>query len=242
LNVDGFALGHGDQHGFEFIRCEAYGVYDGFDISADDTRLTQCSSHANANAGFKSWADAVRMDNCIAYGNEYCNLELDWDGEPGSTTLWNCTFFDAPVFNIWVENAGDALRMRNCILAGGENIALAFEQFAVPNYVGDRNLFHNRNPDRAVSVGYTDEFSLADIESGAWTVYSGQDADSLTSASESILFVDPSVPDLQLAVGSPAIDSGTSVDAPIVDFDGVPRPQGEAHDIGALERVIEEAG
>ena len=238
-NVDGFALGHGNQSGFEFIRCETYAVYDGFDISADNTTLSQCSAHNNGNAGFKSWADGVALVNCIAYGNDVCNLELDWDGDPGTTTVWNCTFFDAPVFNVWVENAGDTLGLYNSILAGGDNIGLAFEQYATPSYVGNHNVFHNRNASRAIAVGYTDEFSLADIESGTWTTYSGQDGSSLVASLEALLFADPSAPDLHLAVGSPALDAGTDVGAPAIDFDGTPRPQGSAHDCGAYEQVID---
>jgi len=238
-NVDGFALGHGHQSGFEFVRCETYGVYDGFDVSADDTRLAQCIAHDNGNAGFKSWADRVEIENCIAYGNDVCNLELDWDGEPGATTVWNCTFFDAPVFNIWVENVGDRLELHNSILAGGDNIGLAFEQFATPNYIGDHNVFHNRNASRAIAVGYTDEFSLSDIEAGTWTAYSGQDSDSVMASSESVLFVDPVTLDLHLAAGSPAVDAGTSAGAPTAGFDNVPRPQGAAHDCGAFERTAD---
>jgi len=238
-NVDGFALGHGGQSGFEFIRCETYAVYDGFDISADDTTLSQCSAHNNSNAGFKSWADGVVMVNCLAYGNDVCNLELDWDGEPGVTAVWNCTFFDAPVFNIWVENEGDTLVLHNSILAGGGNIGLAFEQHATPSYVGNHNVFHNRDAGRAIAVGYTDEFSLSDIQSGAWIAYSGQDSNSLVVSDGTLLFTDPDAPDLHLAAGSPALDVGTHVGAPVIDFDGTPRPQGPTHDCGAYERAID---
>ena len=42
-NVDGFALGHGDQHDFTFNRCVVYDVFDGFDISARNTTLNRCS-------------------------------------------------------------------------------------------------------------------------------------------------------------------------------------------------------
>jgi hypothetical protein len=44
--------------------------------------------------------------------------------------------------------------------------------------------------------------------------------------------------DYHLTSGSPAVDAGTSVSAPTTDFDGVPRPQGSAWDIGAYEYVV----
>ncbi len=50
-------------------------------------------------------------------------------------------------------------------------------------------------------------------------------------------FVDPSADDYRLRSGSPARDAGGSLGARGVvdDFDGVPRPQGPAYDIGAHE-------
>jgi hypothetical protein len=85
-------------------------------------------------------------------------------------------------------------------------------------------------------VGYTDEFSLAQVDSGEWTAYSGQDAHSIVVYSDADIFVDPAASDLHLSSLSPAIDSGTSVDAPPEDFDGRARPQGAGYDIGAYER------
>jgi hypothetical protein len=41
--------------------------------------------------------------------------------------------------------------------------------------------------------------------------------------------------DFHLQAGSPAIDAGTSLNAPSFDFDGVRRPQGSGYDIGAYE-------
>jgi hypothetical protein len=38
---------------------------------------------------------------------------------------------------------------------------------------------NNDNPDRAIAVAYTDEFSLDAIAAGEWTNYSGQDLYSL---------------------------------------------------------------
>lgn len=51
------------------------------------------------------------------------------------------------------------------------------------------------------------------------------------------LFVDAPARNLRLQAGSPAINAGTSTDAPAADYDGVARPQGAGVDIGAFERV-----
>ena len=51
-------------------------------------------------------------------------------------------------------------------------------------------------------------------------------------------FVNPSEADFHLQSDSPAIDNGSSVDAPSFDFDGNSRPQGDGYDIGAYEFVV----
>jgi hypothetical protein len=50
------------------------------------------------------------------------------------------------------------------------------------------------------------------------------------------MFSNPSGGDFHLQSGSPAIDIGSSADAPFDDYDGMPRPQGGGYDIGAFER------
>ena len=49
------------------------------------------------------------------------------------------------------------------------------------------------------------------------------------------LFVNPSGYDYHLLSTSPAIDAGTSTDAPSTDLGGNPRPSGKGYDIGAYE-------
>ncbi|TEU00772.1 MAG: DUF1565 domain-containing protein [Candidatus Stahlbacteria bacterium] len=231
---DGFALSHeGAQHDFVLNRCKAYNVGDGFVIGGNNVTVNRCSAH-DAEVGFKMWGDDITIVNCLGYHNDSSNVELDWDGEPGTTILQNCTFMDAQTYNIWVENAADFLCMYNCILAGGDNIGLAFEQRDVSNYKGDYNLFHNDDVDRVIVVGYTDEFSLNQIE--GWKSYSGQDARSLVAYSINKIFVDPTNYDFHLLETSLAVDNGKSAGAPSEDYNGNPRPQGDGYDIGAYER------
>ncbi|MFQ5800006.1 MAG: choice-of-anchor Q domain-containing protein [Bacteroidota bacterium] len=229
---------HGTQHDFVFNRCEAYTLGDGFVFGGGVTNATanRCSAH-DAEVGFKMYGDNIVLTNCLGYHNETSNLELDWDGEAGTTVARNCTFMDSQVYNVWVEHGSDSLHMYNCIVAGSDNIGLAFEQRNATNYRGDYNIFHDDDGEMVISVGYEDEFTVAQVEAGNWTAYSGQDQHSFVcSDANSQLFEDLANRDLHLKAGSMAIDAGTSENAPSVDRDGVSRPQGAGFDIGAYER------
>ena len=236
-NVDGFALGHGEQHGFVFNRCVAYDVYDGFDLSSRNTTLNRCLAYDCWNGGYKLWQDNIKLVNCIGRHCSSANVELDWSGTAKTVTLQNCTFVDGGVFNIWVERSQDGLRMTNCILAGGANIGLCFEQRCVAHYQGDYNIFHSGNPNRAIVVGYRDEFTLDQVRSGVWTAYSGQDGHSQVERSADSLFQNLDAWDLHLEDGCVAIDSGTGLGAPDEDYDGNVRPYGAGYDIGAYEWI-----
>ena len=51
-------------------------------------------------------------------------------------------------------------------------------------------------------------------------------------------FVNPSAGDYRLQAGSPAINTGITLSTVASDFDGVPRPQGTASDIGPYEYTV----
>lgn len=233
-NVDGFALGHGEQHDFVLNKCTTYNVFDGFDISSKNTTLDQCCAYNCWWGGYKIWQDNIKLVNCLGYNNDI-NVELDWDEEPGTTTLINCTFINGKTWNVSAENPGDKLRMYNCILAGGDNIGFAFDLHD-DNYLGDYNIFHCGNSERViVSGGYEDEFNLSQVSAGEWTSYSGQDAHSITINNLNDLFVNPANSDWHLLKNCPAIDKGTSLNAPNIDYEGNIRPYGAGYDIGAFE-------
>jgi hypothetical protein len=67
-----------------------------------------------------------------------------------------------------------------------------------------------------------------------WRSKTGQDKHSII-ATPSQLFVDPTHNNYQLPATSPAVNAGTSTDAPSTDILGNPRPSGSAYDIGCYE-------
>jgi hypothetical protein len=237
-NVDGFALGHRYTRDFRFERCTTYGVYDGFDISGRNTTLDRCVARNCRNGGFKLWQSNIVLNNCLAHDNQQTNVELDWDDAVGptmGTLLANCTFVNASVFNVVVENGASELRMDNTIVGGGDNIGLCFLAGRASAYSGDNNLFHNDNPNRMIVVFDTDrEYATSDLAS--WRADEGEDRLSTAIASLASAFVNLDGDDYHLAAGSPAIDAANCSRAPIFDFDGLSRPQGAGCDIGAYER------
>ncbi len=236
-NVDGFALGHGEQNNFVFDHCITYDVYDGFDISSSATSLNACLAYDCWNTCYKLWQDEVELVNCIGHDGGISIVQLGWQEVPTETTLRNCTFSNAGVYTIWQANSNDILNMYNCIISGGENIGLCFEQSPAANYHGDYNLFQNNNAARAIYIGGLAEFSIADIQNGDWNVFSGQDENSLTATTTGEIYINPGADDFHLAPFSPAIDQAGTDYAPEADFDGNPRPFGDSPDMGAYESL-----
>lgn len=234
-NCDGFALGHERVHDIEFYDCEAYGVFDGFDVSGKNIKLERClAHHCFGDGGFKLWQDDITLINCVSYSNS-SNVQLDWGNRPVTGRLINCTLYNSEVYNIWSENKANKLEVYNCILSGGKNSGIYFEQPGIENYKGDYNIFGDIE-NRAITIAAMEDFSLSDIQNGAWIKKTGQDLYSKVEGNPSSLFVTPrhKDADLHLKAGSMAIDNGTNQNAPQDDFDGCKRSGGRI-DIGAYE-------
>ena len=241
-NCDGFAFGHTIHRNIVFNKCTAARVYDGFDLTGHGITLNECLAFDCGNGAYKLWSDSIYLNNCIGHSSLISNVELDGDltsnpiYNPKTIIFRNCTFYDAGSYNILVFNPnwGDSIKVYNCIIAGGDNIGINFEDVTFATYKGDYNVFQNDNPGRVFANPLTD-ITVADMQSGAWTALTGQDANSTTVTGSSVIFVDTLLPDLYLVAGAPAIDSGTPAWATAIDFDGCPRPFNVLYDIGAYE-------
>ncbi len=94
---------------------------------------------------------------------------------------------------------------------------------SLPGFTSDYN---------AVVDRFTADQGNTFIDFATWKAMTGQDAHSFISDAASLFMGNG---DYHLSPTSPAIDKGTPMDAPSVDLDGTPRPQGNGYDVGAYE-------
>jgi hypothetical protein len=87
----------------------------------------------------------------------------------------------------------------------------------------------------AVMNRFSTDGGNTSITLAAWRSATGQDTHSFT-ATPAQLFVNAAMDDYHLSATSPAIDAGTSIQAPPIDLEGNARPSGGGIDIGAYER------
>jgi hypothetical protein len=194
-----------------------------FDIDVYQNVVYDCGADGFALASEAGGLlENVRMYNNIAYRNMFRGLTIGSWGEPGVTEhpmedikIINNTFYrngqGAWGGGIHIENP-DAKNVvvRNNIVSQNLSFQIALEGVPLDSVTVDHNLVDGFR-------GYVGEIFGGDSVVG------------------DPLFADTSAASFRLLSGSPAIDSGSSIDAPPEDFDGTPRPQGAGYDIGAFE-------
>jgi len=163
--------------------------------------------------------EQIRVVNNFVWHNRYVGISISdccisshpmSDLQVVNNSVWGNGWAD------WGGGFGTAntqatgLVLRNNALAGNLSFEITFEGVGTGNATLDHNLIDGWH-------GYPEEACGSDCRIG------------------DPLWVDPATGDLHLQLGSLAIDNGSSLLAPVDDYDGDPRPQGAAWDIGADE-------
>jgi parallel beta-helix repeat protein len=181
--------------------------------------------------------------NCDGVQNSTIVNNLLYNSLASGISLYQIDGGGASINNI-VEN--------NTVLeASGGRWALNIQNASTGNTVYN-NIFYNNGSYRGSIDISTDSltgfksnynvvmqrFTLDDgntiLTLAQWQSQTGQDKNSIVSTPAK-LFVTPTNNDYHLLSTSPAIDKGTSTDAPTTDLDGAARPYGNGYDIGCYE-------
>jgi parallel beta-helix repeat protein len=183
-------------------------------------------------------ADGVqnsRIQNNLLYDNHASGISLyRIDGAASSTgnVVANNTVVQA-ADGRWALNIRDASTGNTVV----NNIFYSFHSYrgsisvdadSLPGLASDYNVLM----DRFTTDGGDSRLSLAQ-----WQAATGQDRHSRLST-PAALFIDAAAGNYHLKLQSPAVDAGTTAQAPASDLEGVGRPQGDGCDVGAYELAV----
>ncbi len=206
---------------------------DGLDSKAENTTIRRCIVANNSCDGVKLWGGGSRVENTLIHGVGDGNpQELPWgalvigtEQTGASFEIVNVTIDDAlgnPGY-LQIDNAVpiDVL-LRNCIVRSTGTAALPVG--AAVRLVADHVLFFFPNRGDFLYVGAT-----------------GYTSATITGLGPACAYGDPGFVrpgwgargDYHLTAGSPAVDSGTALDAPAADIEG--RSRDARPDLGAYE-------
>jgi hypothetical protein len=204
------------------------GIYiDTREHDADSVSIYNNLVHNNDSAGIElgSETGTSRITNCnvynnIVWGNQTGFSAANYEGGPTLSNFYltNNTFYnsrDVGSRDILIQNPAskysNSVIRNNIIMESDANkILLQYDDYANGGITIDHNLFYEVG-------GYAsnNKFGTNYIQANPQFV-------NLTS-------------NFQLQTGSPAIDAGSSSNAPGMDYTGAARPQGTGYDIGAYE-------
>ena len=229
---EGICLKDGSSHG-QVYRNRVYhprrvGIYvDAWDKATHDIRVFQnVAFDSTEGPGFAVASEQggqlsrIRLENNLAYHNQTYGIEISrccTASHPMNTiVIVNNTLYENGIAwggGLLADNAqAQNVVIRNNVVS--QNLTF---QLAVAADVPAANVSVDYNLTNGFR-GYGDEVYGDDYVQG------------------DPQFEDPTNGNFHLRQGSPAVDAGSSADAPADDFDGMPRPQGAGYDIGAFER------
>lgn len=201
------------------------GIYvDSWDKHTFNIDVFANRAYENQGSGFAVAAEAggllenVRIFNNEAFSNLYAGFTVGGWGEPvpshpiANVLVINNTFWSNGTDGwgpaVVLENPdADDIVIRNNLMSQNASAQMEVDQVG-QNLIVEFNLFHGDGSPYGTDVVTGDP-----------------------------MLTNPSGGDFHLQAGSPAINAGSSVDAPPDDFDGTARPQDTGYDIGAYEFV-----
>jgi parallel beta-helix repeat protein len=130
-------------------------------------------------------------------------------------------------WDINIQNASTGAKLVNNILydSNSNHGVIDISSDSLPSFSSDFNSVMNR---------FTTDDGTTVLTLAQWQAQTSQDKHSII-ATPAQLFENVTANNYHLIAGSPAIDKGTSTNAPATDLDGNPRPSGSGYDIGAYE-------
>ncbi len=195
--------------------------------------------NANHDDGFQSWSTGPNgvgsgeVVGVVLRGNTIINY-VD-PNQPYRGTLQGIGCFDGTYVDWVIEN--------NVIITDhwhGITLSGARNCLVINNTVLDQNnatpgppwirLSNHKNGTAPVNCVVRNNLATAFANAAGV-----REENNLKITNPAALFVDPAHFDLRLLPGAAAIDAGSSLDAPKLDRDRIPRPQGKGIDIGAYE-------
>jgi hypothetical protein len=203
-----------------------------FNIEVYQNLLHNCSAGITLASESGGLLEDIKVYNNIIYHNRYNGLEIGEWGEPGVTThpVENVAFINNTVYGNGTAGWGGGWHNENSDAAN----------IVVRNNIFSQNLsFQIADESPLAPANLTIDHNLID----GFRDYEGE-----TRGSDYVegdpLFWNASEAQFRLFQGSPAIDTGSDLEAPSQDFAGVARPQDgdgdsfPAYDIGAYEKIV----
>jgi len=203
------------------------GIYvDSWDKLTSQIEVYQNVVHDCADDGFTLAAESggllenIKIYNNIAYNNLYNGISISANGE---------AIYSHPMKNIYVVNNtfynnGDSTWGAGVLIENPEA-----DDVVIRNNIFSQNGFSQIQVE-ASGKNLSIDHNLIDGYRGYATEIYGTDY-----VEGDPLFVSTSGADFHLQKNSPAIDKGSSSDAPADDYEGNVRPYGTGYDIGAYE-------
>jgi len=196
----------------------------------------------NHDDGFQSWSTGPtgvgfgQVVGIVLRGNTIINNE-DPD-QPHRGTLQGIGCFDGMYVDWTIENNLIVVDHYHGITLGGARGCRIVNNTVIdpndrrPGPAALRIARHKRGMVSSDCIVRNNLVSALHVDGEAMTTDHNQVVDDPAT-----VFSDPAKCDLRLCEGSPAIDSGAADSAAKIDIAGIPRPQGQAVDIGAHEHT-----